>query len=257
VLIPVFPGSTGEYELEKQFREAGAEVSISLFRTKTGSDIEDSFKELIAAVNGTDILAIPSGMSAGAEPDGSSKIIAMILRHHGVKDAISRLLKNKKGLILGIGEGFKALLKTGLIQTESVQDTESGDIVLAKNDSNRYDCSLKTVKFEQVESPWLDGMVGELETVPVSGLDNAIYMSDGLYSDYLEKGQIATRYAGEQCNGENAACPVEAMISKNGLVLGRVGLVENLRRGLYSNVFDAKESRIFKNAVRYVTAGMT
>ena len=256
VLIPVFPGSTGEYELERQFREAGAEVVVSLFRTLTTSDIKDSYKELTEAINDADILAIPSGMSAGAEPDGSSKLIAMILRHPDVRDAVNRLVDDRKGLVLGIGEGFKALLKSGLIQTGRVQDEECGDVILARNLSNRYECSLKSVKIEKVKSPWLKDMGDATEIVPVSGYDGAIYMSGKLYDEYLEKGQIVARYVGEQYSTEMSPCPVEAMISENGLVLGRVALVENLRRGLYTNVFEAQESRIFANAVRYAAEMM-
>jgi len=249
VLIPVFPGSLSEYELEKQFRNVGAEVKTVLFRTRSASDIEDSYRELAEAIKSADILAIPSGMSAGAEPDGSSKLIAMILRHPDVKNAVNELVGERKGLILGIGEGFKALLKTGLIQTGSVQDKECGEVILAKHSTNRYHCTLKTVKIEEgMKSPWLTGMSGEIETIPVSGQDSEVHLSEELYEDYLKKGQIAPQYLEAY---ENAPHSIEAMTSENGLILGRTGLVENLRKGLYTNVFNAKESRIFANAVKY------
>jgi len=244
VLIPIFPGTTGEYELEKQFQKAGADVKTTLFRCLTVNDIKESFNELTESINNTDILAIPSGMSAGAEPDGSAKLIAIIMRHPDVKDAINKLVENRRGLILGIGEGFKALLKTGLIQTGKVQDEESGDILLSKYTGNRYFCALKTVKIENTKSPWLQGMSGELETVPVSGLDTAVHMDEKLYKKYLEKKQIASRFIDE-------IYPIEAMVSENGLILGRIALVENLAEGLYINVFKAKESKIFANAVQY------
>ena len=248
VVIPVFPGSIGEYEMQRQFKGAGAEVCAPLFRTITASDIEDSYEKLTAAINNADILALPSGMSAGAEPDGSAKLIAIILRHPKIKDAVNKLVKDRKGLILGVGEGFKALLKTGLIQTESVQDEECADIILIKNPANKYHCSLRTVEIEHVDSPWLKGMCGKLETVPVSGREITVHMSGELYREYRNKGRIAARYIG----GEKPAS-VEAMISENGLILGRTGLVENLRKGLYANVFEAEESRIFINAVSSVS----
>jgi len=255
VLIPVFPGSTGEYELERQFKNAGANVNILLFRTSTTEDIEDSYKELSAAISSADILAIPSGMSAGAEPDGSSKLIALVLRHPEVMESVNILVNRRKGLILGVGEGFKALLKTGLIQTESIVEKECGKIVLAKHPINRHDCLIKAVRIEQVKSPWFEDLNGEIEILPVSGQDSAIHMSGQLYSEYMEKGQIATRYLGELYKGESYPCPIESMISKNGMVLGRTGLVENLRKGLYTNVFNAEESKIFKNAVNYIVYG--
>jgi len=266
VLIPIFPGSTGEYELEKQFRLAGAEVNTVLFRTLTAKDIEDSYSELTEAINNTDILAIPSGMSAGAEPDGSSKLIALILCHPDVKYAVNKLISERKGLVLGTGEGFKALLKTGLIQTGQIQDAECGDIILTKHPSNKYYCTLSTVKIdENTKSPWLKDMAGDLETVPVSGKDIVVYMSEELYNEYQKKGQLSTQYVKTQGRSSSASCEavigdmgnisstaIEAMTSENGLVLGRTGLVENLKKGLYTNVFEAKESRIFENAVNYI-----
>jgi len=250
VLIPIFPGSLSEYELEKQFKKVGAEVTVSLFRTQSAKDIEDSFNELTEAVNDTDILAIPSGMSAGAEPDGSAKLIAMILRHPGVKNSVNELVNDRKGLILGTGEGFKALLKTGLINTGSIQDEEYEDVVLAKHLTNKYHCTLKTVKIEEnTKSPWLTDMSGEIETVPVSGQDSEVHLTDELYKELLKKGQIASRYTETH---EQIPYSIEAMTSENGLILGRTGLVENLKTGLYTNVFEAKESKIFTNAVNYI-----
>jgi len=250
VLIPVFPGSTGEYELEKRFKEAGAEVTTVLFRTQSADDIKNSYKELTEAINKSDIFALPSGMSAGAEPDGGGKLIALILRQPDVKAAVNKMINERKGLVLGIGEGFKALLKTGLIQTGLIQEKDCGDVVLSKHSTNRYHCTLKTVKIEEdINSPWLTGMSGEDETIPISGQDSEIHLSEKLYKEYLQKGQIVSQFTGA-C--EHKSHSVEAMTSENGLVLGRIGLIENLKKGLYTNVFDAKESRIFKNAIDYI-----
>jgi len=271
VLIPVFPGSNGEYELERQFRKAGAGVKTLVFRTLTAQDITDSYRELTEAVNSADILAIPSGMSASAEPDGSGKLIAMILRNPSVKEAINKLINDRKGLILGVGEGFKALLKTGLIQTGSIRDEESGEIIYAKHSFNAHHSALKSVKIVHTESPWLKDMGGEIGTVPVSGRDGAVHMSGELCHEYLDKGQIAALYLDGQypCPEEALSsdkrspvsedkiinpCPVEAMISENGLVLGRTGLVDRLEKGLYTNVFSAADNKIFANAVNYVAS---
>jgi len=245
VLIPIFPGSTGEYELEKQFAKVGADVKALVFRTLTAKELESSYKELVKGINETDILAIPSGMSAGAEPDGSSKLIALILRHKDVKEAINKMITERKGLVLGTGEGFKALLKTGLIQTGLVQDEEYGDVLLTTHPTNKHHCTLKSVKIaENANSAWLTDMNGDVETVPVSGKETIIHLSDELFSEYLKKGQIASQYV-----GESGPSSVEAMTSENGLVLGRVGLVENVSKGLYANVIDVEDSRIFCNGV--------
>ncbi|MCL2424989.1 MAG: phosphoribosylformylglycinamidine synthase [Oscillospiraceae bacterium] len=248
VLIPIFPGSTGEYELEKQFTKAGADVNTVVFRTLTANEIEDSYAELAKAVSNADILAIPSGMSAGAEPDGSSKLIAMILRQTDVKNAINKMISERKGLVLGTGEAFKALLKVGLIQTGLVQDDECGNVVLTTNPTNAHYCTLKSVKIaENAKSPWLVNMGGKIETVPVSGKDNVVHMSDELFNEYCTKGQITSQYINDDGSGS-----VESMISENGLILGRVGLVENMSKGLYANVTSVKDSKIFCNAVRYI-----
>ena len=248
VLIPVFPGSTGEYELESQFRKAGADVSVFLFRTLAASEILESYTGLAAAIGQADILAIPSGMSAGAEPDGSAKLITLILRNPGVKKAVKDLTEARKGLVLGLGEGFKALVKTGLITQGQIRDEESGDIVIAKHPANEYPNALRSVRIEHVKSPWLTGMDGDIETVPVSGLDGVVYMPQELYLECREKGQIAAQYLGEQ-----PPYSVEAMTSENGLILGRAGLVERLKKGLYVNVQEATESKIFANAVNYIS----
>jgi len=255
VLIPIFPGSIGEYELAKQFNKVGADVSTVLFRTQSTGDIKNSYIELTDAINAADIVAIPSGMSAGAEPDGSSKLIALILRHSDVKAAINKMITERKGLILGTGEGFKALLKTGLIQTGEIRDDECGDIVLAKNPGNMYHCSLKAVRIEKhVKSPWMNEMGGAIEIVPVSGQDSLVHMSGKLYEDYLKKGQIVSQFIVEESKGTVPLLHIEAMVSENGLVLGRTGLVENLKKGLYVNVFEANESKIFANAVNYINS---
>jgi phosphoribosylformylglycinamidine synthase len=246
VLIPIFPGTTGEYEMEDRFKKAGAEVTTLVFRTLTKNDIISSYAELAEAVSKTDILAIPSGMSAAAEPDGSGKLITMILRHPDVKEAVNKLVKSEKGLILGLGEGFKALLKTGLIQTGLIQDDESGDVLLTKFPFNEYHSTLKNVKMEQVSSPWLNNKSGAIETVPISAREGVVFMSRELLSKYRDKGQIASCFTDNQL-----PCSVEAMISENGRILGRLGLVERLDEGLYSNVFEATESSIFANAVRF------
>jgi len=259
VLIPIFPGSIGEYELEKQFRKAGADIETVLFRTLTPTDVEKSYKELTDAINRADIFAIPSGLTAGAEPDGSAKLIAMIMRHPGVKNALNKLISERKGLVLGIGEGFKALLKTGAIQTGLVQDKECDLIAYAKNPTNKYHCTLKSVKIEQTQSPWLKDMGGTTEIVPVSGYDGTIYMPDELYDEFAKNGQIASVYeTGKPVKGTVllTGYTVEAMVSENGLVLGRVGLAPNMGKGLYTNVIsDAVESKIFTNAVNYILSG--
>jgi len=253
VLIPVFPGTNGEYELERQFKKAGADVTTFLFKTLTADDIKDSYKKLAEAINNTDIFAIPSGMSAGAEPDGSAKLIALILRQPDVKKAVNNLI-DRKGLILGVGEGFKALLKTGLIQNGKITDEEEkGDIILAKYPFAQYHCELKNVIIGETNSPWLKSINKTRETVPVSGQDGVVHMPQALYNEYLSNGQIAASYVNHE-----SPFDIEALVSENGQILGRTGLIERIESGLYANVVtDAKTSLIFNNAVEYISANHT
>jgi len=251
VLVPVFPGTNGEYELKKQFEKAGASVTMYYFKTLTPEDIKSNYKDFANLISKTQILAIPSGMSAGAEPDGSAKLITLILRHPDVKEAVNSLIK-RKGLILGLGEGFKVLLKTGLIQTGQITDEEQGDIILAKYPINQYHATLKNVIIGNTSSPWLTGMRGINETVPVSGQDGVIHMPDALYNEYQSNGQIAAQFIkSELCTSNEPQYAIESLVSENGQILGRTGLVERIEKGLYSNVITATESCIFKNAVEY------
>ncbi|MDR2600619.1 MAG: phosphoribosylformylglycinamidine synthase subunit PurQ [Oscillospiraceae bacterium] len=254
VLIPIFPGTNGEYELERLFHKAGADVTKIVFNTLSNSNIEDSYKELTEAVNRTHILAISSGMSAGAEPDGSAKLITIVLRHSGIKDALNNLITKRKGLVLGFGEGFKALLKTGLIQTGEIQEKEQEDVLLLKHSTNKYHCTLRAVKYNNTNSPWLTGMNNTEETVPVSGLDGIIYMNDDLYEKYIENKQVASEFIDSSVynNPLSKSHIVESLVSKNGLVYGRMGLVDKVEKGLYINVANVDDCWIFKNAVEYV-----
>jgi len=247
VLIPIFPGTNGENELTKQFRKAGANVATYTFNIPTlnAENIKNNYEEFAGYLDRADILAIPSGMSAGAEPDGSAKLIALILRQPVAKEAVNNLI-DRKGLILGLGEGFKALLKAGLIQNGKITDEEKGDIILAKYPLNQYHSTLKNVIIGKTNSPWLNGMSAMKETVPISGQDGVVHMSQALYNDYLSNGQVAAQYVNHE-----PPFGIEALVSENGQILGRTGLVERIEKGLYTNVVNAKTSRIFKNAVDY------
>jgi len=247
VLIPIFPGTTGEYELEKQFINAGAEVKSIVFCTGSADEINESYIKLTEAINDTDILALPSGMSAGAEPDGSAKLISIILRHPDVKNAVNNLVSERKGLILGLGESFKALQKTGLIQTGQICDDECEDVILTRNQLNKHHCAFYEIEYMHSNSPWLKGMSGTTEIVPISGMETDVHMSDETFKVYMDRKQIVSMK-----QGDRSSASIEAMISENGLILGRTALVENLKKGLYTNIFEAKESQIFKNAVDYV-----
>ena len=259
VLIPIFPGTNGEYELERQFQKTGAEVKTFLFCNRSACDIKESYKLLKEAINKTDILAIPSGYSAGAEPDGSAKFITLVLTEPSIKDAVNKMLNERKGLIIGLGEGFKALVKTGLIETGNVQENFEGKIQITKNPLNQYHSGLIYSKTLQDMSPWLKEMRGTVLTAPVSALEGSVNMSAEDYRIFIEKAQVVSQYVDEQGkpagdarhNPFGSRFAIEGMVSESGQVLGRMACVDRLENGLYTNVYKTSDCAIFKNAIEY------
>jgi phosphoribosylformylglycinamidine synthase len=242
VIIPIFPGSNGEYELEDWFTEAGASVNTVIFKTLSLDRMANSVTELADKLGKADILAIPSGMSAGCEPCGSAKFIAAVLRKPPVRRAIEELIA-RKGLILGIGEGFTALIRTGLLPYGKF--TERTDAVIERNTVNKYMCRMVNVRLASVNSPWFKGYSeGDMFTAPLSILEGRVIISAELYGELSENGQIAAQYADE--NGEpsmdvtynpcGADYAIECMTSPDGRIMGRMCSFERLGKDLYQNI---------------------
>lgn len=250
VLIPIFPGTNGEYEMERQFTKTFAEVETVLFKNQSASDIEESFELLEAAIKKADILAIPSGYSAGSEPDGSAKLITLILAKPRIRECINELLNARKGLIIGLGEGFKALVKTGLIETGNVVEDHEGKILMTKSPLNQYHSDLVNCKIVQASSPWLTGLLDTVSMVPVSALEGSVYIEREDLKVFMEKGQIVSLYTDDR-NPFGSSYAIEGMMSESGQVIGRMACVDRLEDGLYINVFKASDCAMFKNAVQY------
>ncbi len=248
-LIPVFPGMNSEYDMQKSFEEAGSIVTMLPFRNVAKGDIEDSILELAREIKNTDIFAISGGFSAGDEPDGSGKFIANVLANETIKAALDEFIA-RKGLILGICNGFQALIKSGLLSDGTVS-TDSA--TLFKNDCNRHISSMTTTRVIANKSPWLRGFKpGEEHVVAISHGEGKFVATEKQVQELLQNGQIAFQYAEDTGNPNGSTYSVEGITSKCGRILGKMAHSERTGYGVYKNIPGNKHQDIFKNAVRYL-----
>ncbi len=260
VLIPSFPGTNSEYDSARAFRRAGAETHIEVFRNLTASHIEQSIADLAKQIAESQILFIPGGFSAGDEPDGSAKFIATILRNPQVSDAISDLLENRDGLILGICNGFQALIKTGLATHGKVMPADSESATLVHNDISRHISQYVNTRVANNSSPWLANMaVGDIHTVPVSHGEGKFFASPEILSAISSNGQIATQYCDPSgnptmehpFNPNGSLGAVEGITSPCGRVFGKMAHSERYSHGVAKNIPGNKEQPIFAAGVAY------
>ena len=259
VLLPVFPGTNCDYDTAAAFRRAGARTRFSVFRNLTEQDVLDSIDALCRDLAECQILALSGGFSSGDEPDGSGKFIANVLGNPKVAAQIQALLA-RKGLILGICNGFQALIKSGLLPDGKLGVTE-GDPTLFRNDINRHISQLVTTVVSSTRSPWLAGFrAGELHTVAVSHGEGKFVVSPEQAERLFANGQVAFRYADPATgaptmespfNPNGSSCAIEGIISPDGLVLGKMGHSERAGENLYRNIPAPVGEAIFRNAVNY------
>ncbi|MBQ2247918.1 MAG: phosphoribosylformylglycinamidine synthase [Tidjanibacter sp.] len=259
VYLPVFPGTNCDYDMAKAFEREGAIITTSVFRNLTAEDIDRSTEEMAAHIDNCHILAISGGFSAGDEPDGSGKFIANVLQNQRVKDAIGRL-DERGGLILGICNGFQALVKSGLLPFGKIGELTEESPTLFHNDINRHISQVVTTRVASVASPWLEGFeLGELHSIAASHGEGRFVASAELAAQLRANGQIAFQYADaagnatmnspENPNGSTEA--IEGIISLEGRVLGKMGHSERYEEGLMKNIAGNKEQNLFRNAMNY------
>ena len=260
VYIPVFPGTNCDYDSAKAWRRAGAEVETTIFRNLTGEDVLSSIDEMVEHINRCHILMFAGGFSAGDEPDGSGKFIASVINNQKVGAAITALI-DRGGLILGICNGFQALVKSGLLPYGKLGMVTPDSPTLFRNDINRHISQMVTTTVATTDSPWLRGMqVGDTHSIAVSHGEGKFVVNEALAKELFENGQVAFRYAdpitGEATmeaphNPNGSYYAIEGIISRNGQILGKMGHTERWEEGVFTNIAGNKCQPLFENAVAY------
>ena len=260
VYIPVFPGTNCDYDSAKAWRKAGAEVETTIFRNLTSEDVLSSIDEMVEHINRCHILMFAGGFSAGDEPDGSGKFIANVINNAKVGAAITALIE-RGGLILGICNGFQALVKSGLLPYGKLGMVTPDSPTLFRNDINRHISQMVTTVVSTVNSPWLSGMqVGDTHTIAVSHGEGKFVVNEELAKQLFENGQVAFRYANPATGEATMEAPynpngsyyaIEGIISQNGQILGKMGHTERYEEGVFTNIAGNKYQPLFDNAVKY------
>ena len=259
-LIPVFPGTNCEYDTQRALLEAGADAEQFIIRNLTSADVADSVERFAAAVRDSQIIVIPGGFSGGDEPDGSAKLITAFFRNAAVKEQVTDLLEKRDGLMLGVCNGFQALIKLGLVPYGKIMDTDADFPTLTYNVIGRHQSRLVRTRVCSNKSPWLAGTkVGDIYTVPISHGEGRFLASEELVKKLAENGQIATQYVDldgyatmdAAFNPNGSICAIEGITSPDGRVFGKMGHTERIGKELYRNVPGQYEMELFTSAVRY------
>lgn len=260
VLIPAFPGTNCEFDSAKAMRDAGAEPEIIVINNLSANGIARSTEKFAKALKTAQIVFIPGGFSGGDEPDGSGKFITAFFRNAMIKDGVTDLLENRDGLMLGICNGFQALIKLGLVPYGRIIDTDENCPTLTYNTIARHQSKIVRTKIASNKSPWLAGTeVGEIYNVPISHGEGRFFADEKLILQLAENGQIATQYvdfdgnatSDIQFNPNNSAYAIEGITSFDGRVFGKMGHSERIGNGLYKNVPGNYDMKIFNSAVKY------
>lgn len=258
--LPVFPGTNCDYDSAKAFRKAGAEIRTSVFRNLSDKDVFESIAEMKKNIDECQILMLSGGFSAGDEPDGSGKFIANVLNNKDIAEAIEGLL-SRGGLILGICNGFQALVKSGLLPYGELGKVTKDSPTLFRNDINRHISQMVTTRVASTNSPWLKGMaIGDEYAIPVSHGEGKFVLSEELARELFANGQVAFQYVDPLTDEPTMESPynpngsyyaIEGIISRNGQILGKMGHSERYERNLLKNIEADLEQPLFENAVRY------
>lgn len=259
VFIPVFPGTNCDYDTKKAWEKAGAKVNVMVFRNLTSEDVLSSIEEMKENINKAHIITFAGGFSAGDEPDGSAKFIANVIQNNDIKNAINALLE-RGGLILGICNGFQALVKSGLLPYGRIGELSKESPTLFHNDINRHVSQMVTTRVATLASPWLSSFkIGDTHTVAQSHGEGKFVVSEKMAKELFDNGQVAFQYVDEDGNitvespenpnGSDYA--IEGIISPNGQILGKMGHSERFESNLFKNISGNKAQGLFENAVKY------
>ncbi len=260
VLIPVFPGTNCEYDSAKAMADAGADAEIVVIRNLTADAISRSVEDFAKKLEHAQMVFIPGGFSGGDEPDGSGKFITAFFRNGAVKEQVENLLERRDGLMLGICNGFQALIKLGLVPYGKILDADADFPTLTHNVIGRHQSRLVRTRVASNMSPWLSGtQVGDVYTVPISHGEGRFLADEAFVRELAAKGQIATQYvdldgnatADVHFNPNGSIFAIEGITSPDGRVFGKMGHSERKGSGLYKNVPGEFDMKLFESAVRY------
>ncbi len=260
VLIPVFPGTNCEYDSAKAVKKAGAEPVVYVINNLTPESIAKSCDEFSELIKSSQAIFIPGGFSGGDEPDGSGKFITAFFRNAKVKAAVSDLLDNRDGLMLGICNGFQALIKLGLVPYGKIVDTDENSATLSFNTISRHQSKIVKTRVASVKSPWLKKVnVGDIISVPISHGEGRFIAPQNLLDELVKNGQVITQYCDLdgnptddiQFNPNGSYLAIEGICSPDGRVLGKMGHSERVGNGLYKNVDGNYDMGLFESLVEY------
>ena len=260
VIIPVFPGTNCEYDTAKAFARAGADPEILVIRNLTPADVTASCEALVKAIDNSQIVMLPGGFSGGDEPDGSAKFIASFFRSPAVTEAVRRLLQQRDGLMLGICNGFQALIKLGLVPYGDIRPITAYDPTLTFNTIGRHQSMLVRTRIASTGSPWLSKCaVGDEHTVAISHGEGRFVAPQEVLDTLIKNGQVATQYVDltgtptmdQRYNPNGSVLAIEGITSPDGRVFGKMGHSERSGEYLYKNVTGDKYQPIFEGGVDY------
>ncbi|MBR5649496.1 phosphoribosylformylglycinamidine synthase [Pseudobutyrivibrio sp.] len=260
VFIPVFPGTNCEYDSARAFENAGAIANVKVFKNQTAEDIRESVDEFSRAIAQSQIVMFPGGFSAGDEPEGSAKFFATAFRNEKMKEAIHGLLNNRDGLMLGICNGFQALIKLGLVPYGEIHTQKEDAPTLTYNTIGRHISKIAYTKVVSNKSPWLAGAhLGETYCAPASHGEGRFVASEEWIKKLFENGQVATQYVDEngnptmdeEWNINGSYCAIEGITSPDGRVFGKMCHAERKGQGVALNIYGEQDMKLFEAGVAY------
>ena len=261
VYIPVFPGTNSEYDSAKAFEKEGAKVNLVPFVTLNEEAIVKSVDTMVDNIEKANIIFFAGGFSAADEPDGSAKFIVNILLNEKVRAAIDSFIE-RGGLIIGICNGFQALVKSGLLPYGNFEDASSTSPTLFYNDANQHVAKMVETRIANTNSPWLVGVeVGDIHAIPVSHGEGKFVVTAEEFAELRDNGQIFTQYVDfegkpsmdSKYNPNGSVNAIEGITSKNGQIIGKMGHSERYEEGLFQNIPGSKDQHLFASAVKYFT----
>ena len=260
VFIPAFPGTNCEVDSARAFEKAGAEVSVLVVNNLSSSAINETIDKMAEEIEKSQIIMLPGGFSGGDEPEGSGKFIATTFRNPKISEAVQKLLNCRDGLMLGICNGFQALIKLGLVPYGEIKTINEDDPTLTFNTIGRHISSMAYTRVTSVKSPWLSSVnAGDMFAVPISHGEGRFVANEDVMKKLIENGQVATQYvnldgevvADMPFNPNGSVCAVEGITSPDGRVLGKMGHCERKGDNLYKNVPFEKDMLLFESGVKY------